>query len=136
MAFFRRNLQTKKTKVINTLHSWALLIRSKRLSNLLCDCNRMTLIAVSIVDTCHFNLLTLQIRNMVYLTEMHKLTILQMTGYGDKTGTHFEVARLFQVTIILLAFSSLLYHLANNSIYPMWFIDDSLTSEARVQVSV
>lgn len=95
----------------------------------------MTLIAVSIVDTCHFNLLTLQIRNMVYLTEMHKITILQIIGYGDKTGTHFEVARLFQVTIILLAFLSLLYRLANSSIM-MWFIDNSLTSEARVQVSV
>lgn len=32
---------------------------------------------------------------MVYLTEMHKITILQMIGYGDKTRTQMEVARLF-----------------------------------------
>ncbi|KAJ8938285.1 hypothetical protein NQ318_013024 [Aromia moschata] len=33
---------------------------------------------------------------MVYLTEMHKLTILQMIGYGDRTRTQAEVVRLFQ----------------------------------------
>ncbi|KAJ8955036.1 hypothetical protein NQ318_000468, partial [Aromia moschata] len=33
---------------------------------------------------------------MVYLTEMHQITILQMTGYGDRTRTQAEVARLFQ----------------------------------------
>ncbi|KAJ8935880.1 hypothetical protein NQ318_007237 [Aromia moschata] len=38
----------------------------------------------------------LQFREMVYLTEMHKITILQMIGYGDRTRTHAEVARLFQ----------------------------------------
>ncbi|KAJ8957627.1 hypothetical protein NQ318_017516 [Aromia moschata] len=33
---------------------------------------------------------------MVYLTEMHKITILQMMGYGDRTRTQAEVVRLFQ----------------------------------------
>ncbi|KAJ8942336.1 hypothetical protein NQ318_005328 [Aromia moschata] len=33
---------------------------------------------------------------MVYLTEMHKITILQMIGYGDRTRTQAEVVRLFQ----------------------------------------
>ncbi|KAJ8948033.1 hypothetical protein NQ318_003366 [Aromia moschata] len=37
-----------------------------------------------------------QFREMVYLTEMHKITILQMIGYGDKTRTQAEVVRLFQ----------------------------------------
>lgn len=32
---------------------------------------------------------------MVHLTEMHKITILQMIGYGDKTRTQMEVSRLF-----------------------------------------
>ncbi|KAJ8962078.1 hypothetical protein NQ318_018028, partial [Aromia moschata] len=32
----------------------------------------------------------------VYLTEMHKITILQMIGYGDRTRTQIEVVRLFQ----------------------------------------
>ncbi|KAJ8946829.1 hypothetical protein NQ318_002109, partial [Aromia moschata] len=34
-------------------------------------------------------------REMVYLTEMHKITILQMVGYGDRTRTQVEVVRLF-----------------------------------------
>ncbi|KAJ8932830.1 hypothetical protein NQ318_006993 [Aromia moschata] len=38
----------------------------------------------------------LQFREMVYLTEMHKITILQMIGYGDRTRTQAEVVRLFQ----------------------------------------
>ncbi|KAJ8938281.1 hypothetical protein NQ318_013020 [Aromia moschata] len=38
----------------------------------------------------------LQFREMVYLTEMHKITILQMIGYGDRTRTQPEVVRLFQ----------------------------------------
>ncbi|KAJ8955761.1 hypothetical protein NQ318_008635 [Aromia moschata] len=33
---------------------------------------------------------------MVYLTEMHTITILQMTGYVDRTRTQAEVVRLFQ----------------------------------------
>ncbi|KAJ8938599.1 hypothetical protein NQ318_020861 [Aromia moschata] len=33
---------------------------------------------------------------MVYLTKMHKITILQMIGYGDRTRTQAEVVRLFQ----------------------------------------
>ncbi|KAJ8960292.1 hypothetical protein NQ318_004017 [Aromia moschata] len=33
---------------------------------------------------------------MVYLTEMHKITILQMIGYGDRTRTQAEVVHLFQ----------------------------------------
>ncbi|KAJ8940119.1 hypothetical protein NQ318_009833 [Aromia moschata] len=33
---------------------------------------------------------------MVYLTEMHKITILQMIGYRDRTRTQAEVVRLFQ----------------------------------------
>ncbi|KAJ8941290.1 hypothetical protein NQ318_000590 [Aromia moschata] len=33
---------------------------------------------------------------MVYLTEMHKITILQMIGYGDRTRKQAEVVRLFQ----------------------------------------
>ncbi|KAJ8936530.1 hypothetical protein NQ318_013461, partial [Aromia moschata] len=33
---------------------------------------------------------------MVYLTEMYKITILQMIGYGDRTRTQAEVVRLFQ----------------------------------------
>ncbi|KAJ8957684.1 hypothetical protein NQ318_017576 [Aromia moschata] len=33
---------------------------------------------------------------MVYLTEMHKITILQMIDYGDRTRTEAEVVRLFQ----------------------------------------
>src|SRR5437588_198499 len=32
---------------------------------------------------------------MVHLTEMHKITILQMIGYGDNTRTQMEVSRLF-----------------------------------------
>lgn len=32
---------------------------------------------------------------MVHLTEMHKITILQMIGYGDRTRTQMEVSRLF-----------------------------------------
>lgn len=32
---------------------------------------------------------------MVHLTEMHKITILQMIGYGDNTRTQMEVASLF-----------------------------------------
>ncbi|KAJ8947793.1 hypothetical protein NQ318_019465 [Aromia moschata] len=35
-------------------------------------------------------------REMVYLTEVHKITILQLIGYGDKTRTQAEVVRLFQ----------------------------------------
>ncbi|KAJ8948672.1 hypothetical protein NQ318_004460 [Aromia moschata] len=38
----------------------------------------------------------LQFREMVYLTEMHKITILQMTGYGNRTRTQAEVVCLFQ----------------------------------------
>ncbi|KAJ8941333.1 hypothetical protein NQ318_004777 [Aromia moschata] len=38
----------------------------------------------------------LQFREMVYLTEMHKITILQMIGYGDRTWTQAEVVRLIQ----------------------------------------
>ncbi|KAJ8944629.1 hypothetical protein NQ318_004716 [Aromia moschata] len=38
----------------------------------------------------------LQFREMVYLTEMHKITILQMIGYGDRTRMQAEVVRLFQ----------------------------------------
>ncbi|KAJ8944358.1 hypothetical protein NQ318_011490 [Aromia moschata] len=38
----------------------------------------------------------LQFREMVYLTEMHKITILQMIGYGDRTRTQAEVVRRFQ----------------------------------------
>ncbi|KAJ8937424.1 hypothetical protein NQ318_012622 [Aromia moschata] len=38
----------------------------------------------------------LQFRDMVYLTEMHKITILQMIGYGNRTRTQAEVVRLFQ----------------------------------------
>ncbi|KAJ8940605.1 hypothetical protein NQ318_004801 [Aromia moschata] len=41
-------------------------------------------------------LFVLQFREMVYLTEMHKITILQMIGYGDRTRTQAEVIRLFQ----------------------------------------
>ncbi|KAJ8956814.1 hypothetical protein NQ318_014228 [Aromia moschata] len=37
-----------------------------------------------------------KIREMVYLTEMHKITILQMIGYEDRTRTQAEVVRLFQ----------------------------------------
>lgn len=33
---------------------------------------------------------------MAYLTEMHKITVLQMIGYGDNTRTQNEVSRLFQ----------------------------------------
>ncbi|KAJ8943494.1 hypothetical protein NQ318_016274 [Aromia moschata] len=33
---------------------------------------------------------------MVYLAEMHKITILQMIGYGDRTRTQAEVVRLCQ----------------------------------------
>ncbi|KAJ8952911.1 hypothetical protein NQ318_006528, partial [Aromia moschata] len=33
---------------------------------------------------------------MVYLTEMHKIKILQMIGYGDRTRTQDEVVCLFQ----------------------------------------
>ncbi|KAJ8952566.1 hypothetical protein NQ318_006933 [Aromia moschata] len=33
---------------------------------------------------------------MVYLTEMHKITILQTIGYRDRTRTQTEVVRLFQ----------------------------------------
>ncbi|KAJ8940961.1 hypothetical protein NQ318_010362 [Aromia moschata] len=36
------------------------------------------------------------IRDMVYLTDMHKITILQMIGYGDRTRTQAEAVRLFQ----------------------------------------
>ncbi|KAJ8946231.1 hypothetical protein NQ318_013042 [Aromia moschata] len=36
---------------------------------------------------------------MVYLTEMHKITILQMIGYGDRTRTQAEVVRRFQEKI-------------------------------------
>ncbi|KAJ8952598.1 hypothetical protein NQ318_004145 [Aromia moschata] len=38
----------------------------------------------------------LQFREMVYLTEMHKITILQMIGYRDRTRTQAEVVRIFQ----------------------------------------
>ncbi|KAJ8938057.1 hypothetical protein NQ318_014538 [Aromia moschata] len=38
----------------------------------------------------------LQFREMVYLTKMHKMTILQIIGYGDRTRTQAEVVRLFQ----------------------------------------
>ncbi|KAJ8948011.1 hypothetical protein NQ318_011900 [Aromia moschata] len=38
----------------------------------------------------------LQFREMVYLTEMHKITIQQMIGYGDRTRTQAEVVCLFQ----------------------------------------
>ncbi|KAJ8960496.1 hypothetical protein NQ318_013780 [Aromia moschata] len=31
---------------------------------------------------------------MVYLTEMHKITILQMIGYGDRTRMQAEVVRM------------------------------------------
>ncbi|KAJ8954911.1 hypothetical protein NQ318_016851 [Aromia moschata] len=44
-------------------------------------------------------LFVLQFREMVYQkwrTEMHKITILQMIGYGDRTRTQAEVVRLFQ----------------------------------------
>ncbi|KAJ8949619.1 hypothetical protein NQ318_007382 [Aromia moschata] len=37
-----------------------------------------------------------RIREMVYLTEMHQITILQMIGNGDRTRTQAEVVRLFQ----------------------------------------
>lgn len=33
---------------------------------------------------------------MVYLTEMHKITIIQMVGYGDRMRSQAEVVRLFQ----------------------------------------
>ncbi|KAJ8937799.1 hypothetical protein NQ318_015800 [Aromia moschata] len=33
---------------------------------------------------------------MVYLTEIHKIMILQMIGYGDRTRTQVAVVRLFQ----------------------------------------
>ncbi|KAJ8937494.1 hypothetical protein NQ318_002530, partial [Aromia moschata] len=36
---------------------------------------------------------------MIYLTEMHKITILQMIGYGDRTRTQTEVVHLFQEKI-------------------------------------
>ncbi|KAJ8962791.1 hypothetical protein NQ318_001190 [Aromia moschata] len=45
----------------------------------------------------------LQFREMVYLTEMHKITILQMIGYGDRTRTQAEVVRLFQEKIFGVA---------------------------------
>ncbi|KAJ8954532.1 hypothetical protein NQ318_000766 [Aromia moschata] len=35
-------------------------------------------------------------QEMVYLTEIHKITILQMIGYGDRTRTEAEVVRLYQ----------------------------------------
>ncbi|KAJ8939375.1 hypothetical protein NQ318_012056 [Aromia moschata] len=35
-------------------------------------------------------------KEMVYLTEVHNITILQMIGYGDRTRTQAEVVRLFQ----------------------------------------
>ncbi|KAJ8948409.1 hypothetical protein NQ318_009920 [Aromia moschata] len=38
----------------------------------------------------------LQFSKMVYLTGMHKITILQMIGYGDRRRTQAEVVRLFQ----------------------------------------
>ncbi|KAJ8947969.1 hypothetical protein NQ318_021068 [Aromia moschata] len=38
----------------------------------------------------------LQFREMVYPTEMHKIMILQMIGYGDRTRTQAEVFRLLQ----------------------------------------
>ncbi|KAJ8956462.1 hypothetical protein NQ318_010776 [Aromia moschata] len=38
----------------------------------------------------------LQFREMVYLTEMHKITILQMIGSGDRPRTLAEVVRLFR----------------------------------------
>ncbi|KAJ8933181.1 hypothetical protein NQ318_006475 [Aromia moschata] len=38
----------------------------------------------------------LQFREMVYLTEVHKITILQMIDFGDRTRTQAEVVRLFQ----------------------------------------
>ncbi|KAJ8947764.1 hypothetical protein NQ318_010358 [Aromia moschata] len=38
----------------------------------------------------------LQFRERVYLTEMHKITIMQIIGYGDRTRTQAEVIRLFQ----------------------------------------
>ncbi|KAJ8962831.1 hypothetical protein NQ318_001231 [Aromia moschata] len=44
----------------------------------------------------HNRVLVLQFREMVYLTEMHKIPILQMIGYGDRTRTQAEVVRLFQ----------------------------------------
>ncbi|KAJ8956910.1 hypothetical protein NQ318_014328, partial [Aromia moschata] len=34
---------------------------------------------------------------MVYLTEIHKITILQMIGYGDRTRMQAEVVRLFEI---------------------------------------
>ncbi|KAJ8947596.1 hypothetical protein NQ318_010108 [Aromia moschata] len=42
------------------------------------------------------SLFVLQFRETVYLTEMHKITILQLIGYGDPTRTQAEVVRLFQ----------------------------------------
>lgn len=33
---------------------------------------------------------------MVYLTEMHTITILHIISYGDKTRSLLKVARLFQ----------------------------------------
>ncbi|KAJ8960168.1 hypothetical protein NQ318_003890 [Aromia moschata] len=41
-------------------------------------------------------LFVLQFREMLYLTEMHKITILQMICYGERTRTQAEVVRLFQ----------------------------------------
>ncbi|KAJ8960076.1 hypothetical protein NQ318_009518 [Aromia moschata] len=38
----------------------------------------------------------LQFREIVYLTGMHKITILQMIRYGDRIRTKAEVVRLFQ----------------------------------------
>ncbi|KAJ8956133.1 hypothetical protein NQ318_016588 [Aromia moschata] len=40
------------------------------------------------------NVFVLQCREMVYLIEMHKITILQMIGYGDRTRTQAEVVEV------------------------------------------
>ncbi|KAJ8954549.1 hypothetical protein NQ318_000783 [Aromia moschata] len=55
-----------------------------------------------LIGTCFLILFTpvqlfvLQFREMVYLTEMHKITILQMIGYRDRTRTQAEFIRLIQ----------------------------------------
>ncbi|KAJ8942316.1 hypothetical protein NQ318_005308 [Aromia moschata] len=39
---------------------------------------------------CNQQVFVLQFREMVYITEIIKITILQMIGYGDRTGTQAE----------------------------------------------
>ncbi|KAJ8957677.1 hypothetical protein NQ318_017569 [Aromia moschata] len=59
----------------------------------------------------------LQFREMVYLTEMQNITILQMIGYGDRTRTQAEVVRLFQEKYLELP------------PVPPFFIDGNLNGE-------